>query len=257
MWSALILYITMSTTLSFHRSFPARYGAALMAKKEWQPPVAEIPGDEGNGVSFEIELPKRAGISWGSDLSFSWVYVLDVEPTGEAAASGMVQKGDYIIGMGNTSCIGKDFDFVLSTYNSQPSIFNYTFFRGTKEQLLGGPVPAPEETTVTVTVKQAGKPDITLDCPGGTNLRRLLVGNGINVYRSLTRWTNCNGQQRCGTCIVDVGREGLENCSRKALDEQAVLAENDEGYRLSCRTEVYGDVTVEVQGPVGAAQWTR
>jgi hypothetical protein len=39
---------------------------------------------------------------------------------------------------------------------------------------------------------------------GGTNLRQLLVGNGINVYRSLTRWTNCNGKQRCGTCIVDV-----------------------------------------------------
>lgn len=41
-------------------------------------------------------------------------------------------------------------------------------------------------------------------CTGGTNLRTLLVGNGINVYRSLTRWTNCNGQQRCGTCIVEV-----------------------------------------------------
>ena len=39
---------------------------------------------------------------------------------------------------------------------------------------------------------------------GGTNLRKLLVGNGINVYRSITRWTNCSGKQRCGTCIVDV-----------------------------------------------------
>lgn len=235
-----------------------RYAASKwMAKKEWQPPVEKVEGDEGNGVSFEIELAKRAGISWGSDLSFSWVYVLDLEPSGEAAMSGMIQKGDYIIGMGNTSCIAKDFDFVLSTYNSQPQTMNYTFFRGTKEQLLGGPVEAPEDTTVTVTVKQAGKPDIQLDCPGGTNLRRLLVGNGINVYRSLTRWTNCNGQQRCGTCIVDVGDEGLSNCSRKALDEEAVLAENPEGYRLSCRTEVYGDITVEVQGPVGAAQWTR
>ena len=46
---------------------------------------------------------------------------------------------------------------------------------------------------------------------GGTNLRTLLVGNGINVYRSLTRWTNCSGKQRCGTCIVEVryGREGM------------------------------------------------
>lgn len=227
------------------------------AKKEWRPPSetsASAPEDSGQGISFSIELPKRCGISWGSDISFSWVYVLDLEPTGEAFASGLIQKGDYIIGLGNTSTIAKDFDFVLTTYNAQPSLFNYTFFRGTKEQLLGGPVPEPEETTCTVTVKQQGKKDIVLECPGGTNLRRLLVGNGINVYRSLTRWTNCNGQQRCGTCIVDIQDDTLKNCNRRALDEEDVLRENPETYRLSCVTAVYGDVTVEVMSPVGAAQ---
>ena len=78
---------------------------------------------------------------------------------------------------------------------------------------------------------------------------------------SLTRltsfsWTNCNGKQRCGTCIVDI-ESGIEGCSRKALDEEAVLRENPESYRLSCVTSVYSNVTVTVQGPVGAAQWTR
>jgi len=201
-------------------------------------------------------MGKRAGISWGSDLSFRWVYVLDLEPTGEAAQSGIVQKGDYIIGFGNTSTISQDFDFVLTTLNKQPASFEYTFFRGSKEQLMGGPMPAPSETIVTVTVVQDGKKDVKLQCPGGTNLRRLLVGNGINVYRSLTRWTNCNGGQRCGTCIVEI-MDGASACSRRALDEEATLRENPESYRLSCVTSVYGDVTVKVQGPVGAAQWTR
>lgn len=91
---------------------------------------------------------------------------------------------------------------------------------------------------------------------GGTNLRKLLVGNGINPYRSITRWTNCNGKQRCGTCIVDI-EQGLDNCTRRALDEEMTLRENPDSYRLSCVTSVYGDVTVRVQGPVGAAQWTR
>lgn len=44
----------------------------------------------------------------------------------------------------------------------------------------------------------------TVYITGGTNIRELLVDNGINVYRSVTRWTNCKGKQRCGTCIVDV-----------------------------------------------------
>jgi PDZ domain len=191
-----------------------------MAKRDWSPPKpdsskkppaaaveAVTPSDEeeeNKGLAFVVELPKRAGISWSSDLSFRWIYVQNLEPDGEAAKSGLIQKGDYIIGVGNTSTIAQDFDFVLSTLASQPSVFNYTFFRGTKEQMVGRPVLEPSDMSVTVRVVQDGKPDVILQCPGGTNLRQLLVGNGINVYRSLTRWTNCNGKQRCGTCIVDV-----------------------------------------------------
>lgn len=71
--------------------------------------------------------------------------------------------------------------------------------------------------------------------------------------------------------------EGGENCSRRALDEEAVLRDNPDQYRLCCVTSVYGDITacllrflnvmsvvnrvmvwqVKVQGAVGAAQWTR
>jgi hypothetical protein len=43
---------------------------------------------------------------------------------------------------------------------------DYTFFRGTKEQLIGGPVLEPGETTVTVKIIQAGLPDVELKTPG-------------------------------------------------------------------------------------------
>jgi ferredoxin len=240
---------------SFHSS-------ALSAKRNWQPSpedndINDALLDNINGISFDVELPRRAGIDWGTDLSFRWVYVVGLDPGGEAAKSGRVQLGDYIIGLNNISTVASDFDFVLSTLTQQKEDrFNYTFFRGAKEQLMGGPVPEPSDLSCIVTVIQNGKPDLMLRCPGGTNLRQLLVSNGINVYRSITRWTNCNGNQRCGTCIVDI-KDGMDRCSRKALDEEAVLRENPEGYRLSCITSVYGDVTVEVQGRVGAAQWTR
>jgi ferredoxin len=214
-----------------------------------------LDADDSNGFTYSIVLPKSSGISLGSDLSFRWVFVLDVDPNSAAANS--VKKGDYVIGFGNTSLIAQDFDFVIKTLSKQPASFNYTFFRGKKDQLMGGsPVLDPSEMTVTVRIQEDGKKDRILTCSGGTNLRRLLVANGINVYRSITRWTNCNGKQRCGTCIIDV-TEGHENCSRRALDEEATLRENPESYRLSCVTSVYGDVTVKVQGPVNAAQWTR
>ena len=61
-----------------------------------------------------MELPKRAGINWGTDLSFRWVYVQSLEPNGAASDSGFIEKGDYIIGFGNQSMIAQDFDFVLT-----------------------------------------------------------------------------------------------------------------------------------------------
>jgi hypothetical protein len=65
----------------------------LALSNRWEPPSAEIEGDEGNGIAYTVELPKAAGISWSSDLSFRWVYVQDVDPTSEAAATGMIKKG--------------------------------------------------------------------------------------------------------------------------------------------------------------------
>lgn len=59
----------------------------------------------------------------------------------------------------------------------------------------GAEAPPPE---ITVTVKQAGKPELALTAPSGANLRDFLTENDINVYQSVTRWTNCKGKQLCG-----------------------------------------------------------
>ena len=61
--------------------------------------------------------------------------------------------------------------------------FNCTFFRGTKEQLLGEAYEAPTDKVFKVTVKQDNKPDIVLDCPG--NIRQYIVGSDPNAH---SRW---------------------------------------------------------------------
>ena len=53
-------------------------------------------------------------------------------------------------------------------------------------------------------MKQKGKPELSLKAPSGANLRNLLTDNGINVYQSITRWTNCKGKQLCGYVAVEV-----------------------------------------------------
>ena len=126
-----------------------------------------------------------------------------------------------------------------------------TFFRGDDESVIGEKTPE----TATVTVTEDGKTREFV-VKTGRSLRDVLIENGINPYQSVARYTNCKGKQLCGTCIVDV-KGGFDKCNRKSLDESSALRENQESYRLSCVTFIYGDVDVTVRPPVNPSQWTR
>lgn len=162
------------------------------------------------------------------------------------------------------SLLGAPFDEVMQAFadlDRSVADVDLVFFRGTNEELKAactGVEREPDTVTVTVIQNKGAKDEAvrTLTAPAGANLRELLVGNGVNVYRSVTRWTNCKGKQLCGTCIVDVS-DGSINTNRKSMDETSTLRENPDSYRLSCVTFAYGDVTVETFPPVNAAQWTR
>jgi ferredoxin len=231
---------------------------------------------------YRVRLPRAPGIEWGTDLSFCFVSVREMDPTGAAFASGQVSVGDQICEMREVAYDSKDdtddttkllnmvgapFDAVMGGFanlSKETREVDFVFFRGTKDELKDlckgqGSAAQEEPEFITVTVQEMGnddKPPRILTAPVGSNVRQLLVDNDINVYQSLTRWTNCKGKQLCGTCIVNIA-EGSTNTNRKSMDEASTLRENPDSYRLSCITFAYGDVTVETFPPIQASQWTR
>lgn len=228
---------------------------------------------------YRTRLSRAPGIEWGTDLSFSFVYVREMDPTGEASLMGMVKTDDQLCELipvvydedaprpQPVNLLGASFDFVMTAFASLErtvSEVDLVFFRGNKEELKalcnGEASKTEADDTVTITVIQnKGSPEeklIRLRAPTGVNVRQFLVDNGINVYQSLTRWTNCKGQQLCGTCIINVA-DGLPNTNWKSMDEASTLRSNPDSYRLSCVTFAHGDVTVETFPPINADQWTR
>lgn len=228
---------------------------------------------------YRTRLSRAPGIEWGTDLSFSFVYVRELDPTGEASMMGMVNVGDQLCEMipvvydedaprpEPINLLGASFDFVMTAFaglDRTVSEVDLVFFKGNKDELKalcnGEAAKTGDEDTVTITVIQnKGSPEekiIRLRAPTGVNVRQYLVDNGINVYQSLTRWTNCKGKQLCGTCIVNIA-DGLPNTNWKSMDEASTLRSNPDSYRLSCVTFAHGDVTVETFPPVNADQWTR
>jgi ferredoxin len=238
----------------------------------------EPEADDSSGIDvsederlYRIRLPRAAGIEWGTDLSFSFVYVRDMESSEPAALSGMVLKGDQICeikedGKKAINLLGAPFDYVMDAFSGLGKTtkeIDMVFFHGTKEELkevcTGNAASAdPDMITITV-IQNKGADDEQLHkfvVPAGSNIREVCVDNGINVYQSVTRWTNCKGKQLCGTCIVNVAQGALFT-NRKSMDEGSTLRENPDSYRLSCVAFAYGDVTVETFPPINAAQWTR
>jgi len=205
-----------------------------------------------------VSIDRRTGINFGCDLTLSWPYVMELEENGAAAQSGLVLLGDQLVAVAGQSVLGLPIGEVMERLGAvEGATVPLTFFRDSREQLqsivlAGGDGPV----TSTIKVREPGKPDQEFEVPYGANLRDELVARNINVYQSLTRWTNCNGKQLCGTCIVNVS-EGVERCTRRSLDESSTLRENPETYKLACITNVYGDIVVDLFPKIGAAQWTR
>ena len=78
-----------------------------------------------------------------------------------------------------------------------------------------------------------------VDAPEGEVILRIALDNGIPMEHA------CGGNGFCTTCMCKV-KQGMENLSPRNDREENMGIVNDPD-RLSCQSQVLGDVTVEVQ----------
>jgi ferredoxin len=95
----------------------------------------------------------------------------------------------------------------------------------------------------------------------GTNLRDAMLQLGVTPYSGLSMFTNCRGNNFCGTCAVEIV-DG-KGASPRSQDEEATLVGNlaiakvvDKNLRLSCQTTVTGDMVVRTH-PLRQVDWPR
>uniref|UniRef100_A0A7S1C089 PDZ domain-containing protein n=1 Tax=Corethron hystrix TaxID=216773 RepID=A0A7S1C089_9STRA len=155
--------------------------------------------NSGHGIDLSenpnlvgVTLPRAPGVEWGTDLSFSFVYIREIDPSGAAAASGLVEKGDQLCAVGDSNVIGLPFDAVMTIIASlKGKTMDLVLFRGTKEELIAACSNKDE-------YEGGGKADtikITVivdpgDGKGGKakrkEIRELIVPKGSNVREVLT-----------------------------------------------------------------------
>ncbi len=82
----------------------------------------------------------------------------------------------------------------------------------------------------------------TVECPEGTNLRKLAKQNGIELYNGIAKVFNCRGLGLCGTCCVEVIPEG--KAGPKQYMEVLRFFQVKGNLRLACQADVRGDIEV-------------
>ncbi|KAJ1458691.1 hypothetical protein M885DRAFT_512454 [Pelagophyceae sp. CCMP2097] len=243
----------------------ARRGVALNAGR-WAPPKEVGSGDGafdelmGSMTAVErgqlvvsprsvlLALPRACGIQWATDLEFVGVRVASLDGGGAAERSGLVGVGDQLVAVDGVGVFDLDFDAAISALTTAPES-KMEFFRGSRDELLGElGVALPSSADATISVFEDGVLKVKISAKKGSNLRDAIVAEGIDVYQGTTKWTNCNGKQMCGTCIVDV-KKGAAGTNRRSNDEQStlVLQKTPDSCRLACVTYVYDDVDVHVR----------
>lgn len=84
----------------------------------------------------------------------------------------------------------------------------------------------------------------TIQCETGTNLRQVLLANGVDLYNGQAQVINCRSLGTCGTCAVEIqGEVSAANWKDKA---RRSLPPHDpaRNLRLACQTQVLGDIAV-------------
>lgn len=84
----------------------------------------------------------------------------------------------------------------------------------------------------------------TFECAQGSNLRKVLLKNGIDLYNGKAKIINCKGIGTCGTCAVqlegDVSEPNWKDKARRSLPPHSPTANR----RLACQTYVLSDIQV-------------
>ena len=84
----------------------------------------------------------------------------------------------------------------------------------------------------------------SFECAPGSNLRKVLLEHGVELYNGNAKIINCMGIGTCGTCAVlvegEVSEPNWKDKARRSLPPHSPTSNR----RLACQTKVLGDIRV-------------
>eukprot|EP00638_Chattonella_subsalsa_P005877 CAMPEP_0117758662 /NCGR_PEP_ID=MMETSP0947-20121206/15528_1 /TAXON_ID=44440 /ORGANISM="Chattonella subsalsa, Strain CCMP2191" /LENGTH=222 /DNA_ID=CAMNT_0005578925 /DNA_START=210 /DNA_END=878 /DNA_ORIENTATION=- len=216
-----------------------------------------VDGEEVIDNSLTISLSKPMGlvleeIEEGKSCG---VKIKEIAEGGSAALNSDIKVGMKLKKIESLDCTTFNFDDIMDQLIAAESPVNLILeleSTSSKEKSLplteSLPIaeaadenPGPFELSV---IGPKGQKNV-LVVKKGSNLRKELQNNKIDVYEMMAKMTNCNGGGQCGTCMVDV-LEG-NGCGDKSEWETNKLKGKPESFRLACQTVISGPAVIRTR----------
>ena len=163
------------------------------------------------------------------------VMIGDLNPDGNAKASGNLYKGLFMVAVNGVDVKYKTFDEVLDIIGSVEGDVEVTCVN--PDDVFKG------KAILDVTTVDGDR--VQIECLKGQMMRDVLLSSNCEIYSGTEKLTNCGGGVSCGTCVVDVtfndDWEERPDLEARKLKKYAPSA------RLSCNTVVEGDAVVVVK----------
>src|SRR5262245_29805772 len=91
--------------------------------------------------------------------------------------------------------------------------------------------------------------NVSVHVPAGATQRKVCLGNGVDPYPVLGGLLSCHGKGFCGTCLVGVDDPARLSPPTKREARWLKRHGAPSGLRLSCQSQVQGDLIVTTDPP--------
>ena len=221
-------------------SFVVQYAPTAPCHYQTSLPSSSSADVETDLLSVELDKPLGMILEEVEEGAANGVFVKELAEEGSAATS---EYKDKLQGLKLLSVMGEDvsslvFDDVMEKLIDAPSPVSIEFQLSGAEEDEGLAIGTP----VTISVVQDGKPDLAIDAEVGDNLRKVLLDNGVEVYKGMKqKLGNCGGGGQCTFCAFDfVEATGWEERSEY---EDGKLKKSPNA-RLTCLNNIQGPATI-------------
>lgn len=234
----ILIFILISEVNTYCFKYSFLFGQKFIKRRE-NHSLKVVKYDPNQFVTVSVRKPLGVSLFEVTENEKDGVFIGEIDEEGAIARTSKIQKGLFLLKINDEDVKKEDFDTIVNYLIQLPDEKKVQLTFIDPKSVMVGPA--------VITVYTPDNKEVIINTTKGQNLRKVLLGNKIEVYDMKGKFSNCGGGGICGTCVVAL--EKVEGWEERSDFETKKLNKYPDNCRLSCNTVIEGDCLVKIQPP--------